>query len=235
MPSSLHSTWPPGPEPLLQAGLDGERPRRVDPGAERRQDADAPVADLVAEALDDDRAVVRHRRGRLRLILEVADEVLRRQRVEADLGAEAFDRLRAWRRAELARERADRAAELQRAAGPVALPERHLAGLAGRRRDDHAVARDVLDPPARRAEQEDLAGPRLEHHLLVELADAHAVGQEHAEQAAVGDRAAVRDGDACGALARAHQAGRPVPHDAGPQLGELVAGVAARPAGRARP
>ena len=36
---------------------DRHRPRRVDAGAERREDADAPVADLVAEALDDDRPV----------------------------------------------------------------------------------------------------------------------------------------------------------------------------------
>jgi hypothetical protein len=34
--------------------------------------------------------------------------------------------------------------------------------------------RDVLDAPRRGAEQEHLADARLEHHLLVELADAPA-------------------------------------------------------------
>ena len=74
-----------------------------------------------------------------------------------------------------ARERADRLAELARAAEPVALPERHRARDARRGRDDHAVARDLLDPPRRGAEQEDLARARLVDHLLVELADAAAV------------------------------------------------------------
>ncbi len=47
--------------PLGQAGLDGHAPRGVDLGAERGQDAHPPVADLVAEPLDHDRAVVGHR------------------------------------------------------------------------------------------------------------------------------------------------------------------------------
>jgi hypothetical protein len=36
---------------------EGQRPGGVDAPAERRQHAQPPVADLVAEALDDDRAV----------------------------------------------------------------------------------------------------------------------------------------------------------------------------------
>ena len=101
-----------------------------------------------------------------------------------------------------ARERADRLAELARAPDRVALPERHGARDAGRGRDDDAVAGDLLDPPRRGAEQEDLAGPRLVDHLLVELADAAAVGQVDGEQAAVGDRARVRDRQRARALAR---------------------------------
>ena len=46
-------------ERLAQPRADGHRPRRVHARAERREDADPPVADLVAEALDDDRAVRR--------------------------------------------------------------------------------------------------------------------------------------------------------------------------------
>ena len=97
------------------------------------------------------------------------------------------------------------AAELQRPAGGVALPERHLARLARRRRDEHAVVRDLLDAPGRGAEQERLADAALEDHLLVELADARAgpalAGEEHAVEPAIGNRAAVDDRDALGALA----------------------------------
>ena len=50
------------PERLAQPAGDRHRPGRVHAAAERREDADAPVADLVAEALDDDRAVGRARR-----------------------------------------------------------------------------------------------------------------------------------------------------------------------------
>ena len=100
---------------------------------------------------------------------------------------------------DLAQERAERAAELDRPAGRVALPERHPADLAGRGRDEHPVVGDVLDAPGRRAEQEHVADPRLVDHLLVELADAAARalagGEEDAEQAAVGDGAAAGDGE----------------------------------------
>ena len=52
--------------------------------------------------------------------------------------------------------------------------------------------------------------------------------QEHAEQPAVGDRAAARDREPPGAVARAHHVGLPVPHEPRPQLGEPVARVAPR-------
>ena len=50
-------------EPLAQARLDRQRPRGVDARPERREEADPPVAQLVAEALDDDRPVGRHGAG----------------------------------------------------------------------------------------------------------------------------------------------------------------------------
>jgi hypothetical protein len=116
-------------------------------------------------------------------------------------------------------------------AGPAdafALPERHRPRHAGRRRDEHAVARDLLDPPGRRAEHDHLARARLVDHLLVELADAAAaVDDEDAEEAAVGNRPRVRDRKPARALPPAHDAGRPVPDDARPELGELVRRVAA--------
>ncbi len=41
-------------QPLAQPGLDGQRPCGVDPAAERREEHQPPVAELVAEALDHD-------------------------------------------------------------------------------------------------------------------------------------------------------------------------------------
>ena len=59
MPSSDQIDCTSSPSDVAQARAERHRPRRVHARAERRQDADAPVADLVAEALDDDRAVGR--------------------------------------------------------------------------------------------------------------------------------------------------------------------------------
>ncbi len=50
---------------------------------------------------------------------------------------------------ELACQPADGKAQLARPPGRVALPERHLPGLARRGRHQHAVVRDLLDPPGR--------------------------------------------------------------------------------------
>ncbi len=106
--------------------------------------------------------------------------------------------------AQLAHELADRIPQLDRTSGLVAVPERHLARLARRRRDEHAVVRDLLDPPGRGAERERLADLRLEHHLLVQLADAHGpigAGQEDAVETAIGNGAGVGDRHALGAFA----------------------------------
>ena len=55
---------------------------RVHAAAERREDADAPVADLVSEALDDDRPVGGDDAGRRLLLAEEGDEVARGALVE---------------------------------------------------------------------------------------------------------------------------------------------------------
>ena len=54
--------------PCDELRFERQRPRRVHARAERRQDADAPVAELVAEALDRDRAIGRQRAGRFALL-----------------------------------------------------------------------------------------------------------------------------------------------------------------------
>lgn len=58
---------------------------------------------------------------------------------------------------DLAHERTGRPAELGGSADAVALPERHASGLPERRAHDDAVVGDLLDPPARRTEGEDVA------------------------------------------------------------------------------
>ena len=129
--------------------------------------------------------------------------------------------------AELAGRRSDLPAELVRAPHSLALPERHRAGDAGGRRDEHAVAGDLVDPPGRGAEHERLPLARLVDHLLVELADATAaVGLEDAVHPAVGDRPRVRHGEPTRPGPPADDAGGAVPHDPRPQLGELVGRVA---------
>ena len=107
----------------------GEAPGGVDAAAVGREHAEPPVADLVAEALDDDRLVGGDDPGRGLLLAQVGDEVLGGAAVEVvlrrQLGRLARDRL--------AGEGADRAAELGGAADPVALPEGDGAGQPGRR------------------------------------------------------------------------------------------------------
>ena len=168
MPSSVHSTCTGRSSRARRSSIASAHGAWT--RAERGEDADAPVADLVGEALDDDRAVVGHRAGRLGLLVEVGAQVRSRAGVEPVFAQARFG-IGAGELAQLTRERAERAAELERPAGPVALPERGLGGLAGRGRDDHAVEGDLLDPPRGRAEHEALADAALVHHLLVELAD----------------------------------------------------------------
>ena len=120
-----------------------------------REDAHPPVADLVAEALDHDRAVARDDARGLLLLAQELERLRRGQRVEvvvalASVAGVLLDRP--------AGERADRLAELARAARAASPFQNGTApGTPGRGRDDHAVARDLLDPPRRRAEQEHLA------------------------------------------------------------------------------
>ena len=159
-------------------------------------------------------AVGRDRAGRRLLLLEEREQVLRGAVVEHVPLGQPLERLRARQRGELARGPADLLAELVRPPDALALPERHRARDARRRRDDHAVAGDLLDPPGRGAEQERLPRARLVDHLLVELADAAAaVDQVHAEEAAVGDRAGVRDREPLCAVATADRAAGAVPDD----------------------
>jgi hypothetical protein len=69
--------------------------------------------------------------------------------------------------------------------------------------------------------------PCFVDHLLVELADAPAaVHQVNPEEAAVGDRPGVRNGEPPRSLAPAHDATHPIPCDPRAELGELLRRVA---------
>ena len=183
------------------------------------QQADAPVAQLIPEPLEHDRAVRGQRAGGVLLLLQVGEQVGRGEIVQVVLLPQARDRRLPARLAlgrllrDLAREAAQLPTQLHRAAHPVALPERDLAGLARGRRDRDPVMPDRLDAPRRRTQQDDLARARLVDHLLVQLAHAPAarprgpgaragsrvrvrrrvIREVDREQAAVRDRAAGGD------------------------------------------
>ena len=209
-------------EALAHAGGQREPPGGVDAPAVGGEQAQPPVADLVAEALEHDGAIAGQHAGGGELLAQVGDEVAGGALVEVVL---ALERVRLLLNGP-ARERADGLPQLLGAPDGVALPEGHRAGGAGCGGDDHAVAGDLLDPPGGGAEQERLAGAGLVDHLLVELAHAPPVGQDDRVEAAVGDGAGVDDCELAGALARAQRAGEAVPHDAGAQLAELLGRVA---------
>ena len=215
------------PERVAEPDPDRHRPGCVHARPERRQHAHPPVADLVAEALDDDRPVRRHRPGRLLLVAQEREQVPGRLLVERVLLGQALERLLLGESDELTRRTSDRFAELVRTAGAFALPERDQPGHARSRRDEHPVARDLLDPPRRRAERERLPRAGLVDHLLVQLADAAAaVDQMHAVQAAIRDRARVLDRELPPAAPPADHPARAIPDDPRPELRELVGRVA---------
>ena len=223
-------------QPLAQARLDRERPRGVDPPAERREQDQPPIAELVPETLDHDPAVGREGARSLPLVLQVRHEVVGRERVEVMPIPQPRDhRLPSGRAAgkvalDIADERAQRAAELDRPSDRVALPERQLARLAGRGRDDHPLRRDLQHPPAAGPEDDHVAvhpGAQLVDHLLVELAHPAArrpglARDEDREEAAVRDRPARGDGDDPGVAPALHGVGHAVPHDPWLELGEFV-------------
>ena len=207
-------------------------------GDQQRQ---PPVAELVAEPLDDDALVGGQRAGRVALVLQVREQVLGGAVVEVVVvlqplrgGLPSFGSA-VQIALELPDERAERAAELDRATDGIALPERQLARDAGCGCDGDAVVADVQDPPRARPEDDDVAvhpGSELVHHLLVELADATAGGprlalHEDAEQATIRDGAAARHGHDAGVAAALDGVGHAIPHKARLELGELVGWVGA--------
>ncbi len=230
------------PEPFLETGLDGQGPRRMDSPTERRQERQPPVAQLVAEPLHH-HSLVRGEGARgLSLVLQVGDKVLGSPFVEVVMLPQSLGGIAPALGAtpkvglHLADERPERPAQFDRPAHGVALPERQLAGDAGSRADGDPVMTDLEDAPAARPEHDDVTvhpGAKLVDHLLVELAHAAAgraglAFHEHAKEAAIGDRAAARDGDDARVAAALDRVGDAVPHHARLEFRELVRWVGAR-------
>ena len=140
----------------------------MDAAAERREQADAPVTDLVDASLDDNVTVIGDGAGG-GLVVEIPKQDFGRMDIEIVLADETIDRGGPRHRTQVAHEAADCVSELDWAARLVAVPERHLAWFAGSGRDEDAVVRNLVDPPRGGAEREGLAGMRFEDHLLVEL------------------------------------------------------------------
>ena len=103
----------------------------MDAAAERRQDSDPPVTEIVTRPLDHDRPIVGHGAGGGVLFFEVVDQVGGGHRVQSVVAFECGDRVGRWLLAQLAHQLADRHAEFDRTARAFAFPERHLAGFAG--------------------------------------------------------------------------------------------------------
>src|SRR5450432_1872308 len=99
----------------------------------------------------------------------------------------------------MARQRADRLPERERAPRTIAVPKRHFPRLARRRRNQNAIVRDLFCAPRARAEQEHFSFAQLEDHFFVELTHAAPAlwtvlaGEEYAVQSAVGNGARVGD------------------------------------------
>ena len=98
------------------------------------------------------------------------------------------------------------------------MPEGHFTGLAGSGGDGDAIVGDLIHAPGGGSEDDGIAGAAFEDHLFIELADARAAGgsgEVDGEHAAIGNGAAVDDGDGAGAVARGELAGDTVPGEAG--------------------
>jgi hypothetical protein len=209
----------PGPRGVFERGGHRERPRAVHAGSERRKDAHAPVADLVEKSLDHDLAIGRNGTPVVALRIDVGAEGDGRRIRQGMSRPQSVEHLRPRRVRHRASEGADATPELVRTSDPVASPKRRLPDFAGRGRHPYAVVRDLVDPPSRGPEIEEVAGTRLEHHLLVEFSHPHGFStvtrrEEDTVEPAIGNRAAVDDRDAKRALTRQETTRRAIPREA---------------------
>ncbi len=120
------------------------------------------------------------------------------------------------------------AARLVGATNGLAVPERQSRSASRRRFHDNPVGTDLLDAPGARAQGDDVAHPRLHHHLLVQLAHTSAalpgvaLRQHHREHAAVGNGARRRYGQALRTGTRREQPRLAIPQDPRRELSHLA-------------
>ena len=185
-----------------------------------------PVAELVAEAFDQQRAVGGQVAGGRLLFRDELRQIVSGERIQAEAFGVVGHLVRA---AELADELTDGGSEFGGSADAVTVPERQPARLAVRRGDQHPVVRDLLDPPAGRAQGEDVTHPGLVDHLLVQFAHPRLLFAHHVdgEQPAVRDRAARGDRQTLSAGTSGDRALGAVPDHSRSQFGELVGRVTA--------
>ena len=202
---------------LRHARAHRERPRRVDPAAERGVQHHTPIPQLVSEALEHQRLLVRDDSGGFVLFLQVGRKVPGGFVIQVHhLGGIGVHRTP---------ELAQRLPQLVRPARLPTVPKRQPAGVPRRGRDDDLVARNIFNPPRGRTQGEHVAHPRFVDHLLVKLAHparrALRAGQKDAEHAAIGDRPAGRDRHALRTGARGEHAAHAVVDHAGFQLRKI--------------
>jgi hypothetical protein len=119
------------PERLAQTRGQSERPGGVHSASKRGEHAQAPVADLVAEALDHHRSIGGQSAGGRLLLAQVDHEIVRCPLVEGVVVDEAGLRLLVVETYELPSRLPDRLAELVGPPHSLALPERNEAGDTG--------------------------------------------------------------------------------------------------------
>ena len=183
---------------LAQRADQGERPGAIDAAAEGRVDGHVAGTNCILKRLDHDMPVRRDDTQCVQLGPHVCDDVLRRVVVQPKLATQPpgqFVQLAvggANALGQFAPEAPDAEAEIVRAPGLVAVPERHARQRAGGVAHDHAVVLDVKHTPRLAAQYESIADSRLVHKLFVQFAHARlAVGQIDAVHAAVGNGAGV--------------------------------------------
>ncbi len=165
-------------EPLAHEQAEGA----VDPCAEGRVDDELHPARLVEEALGHNPRRRRHRAEGAARGLHVAQRELGAGPLERAVLDEPGDRRLLAFGVELGEDLfaqgGELAGELGRSRGTFAEPERHVRRLPVGVLDPDLAGLDALDAPGVVAEQEDVAGVRLDRVVLVERADLGRVGQQ---------------------------------------------------------
>ena len=210
-----------------QPRLDRQAPRGVHALAERREDAESPVAELVPEAFDDDRVVVGDGAGRLALVVNVLDQVLRGEFVEADVIAEPRERLgpgcvaSSRVNAPNARPSSSGRPGLSPFQNGI-LPGSPGAGTTTTRSRVMSSIRHELAPRTN-------TSPRRLSYTISSSSSPTRVpsGRNTPKSPRSGIVPAFVMASLPGTLPRADDAGLPVPHEPRPQLGEVVARVPA--------